>query len=86
MAQAAAVTSHLSELALRSLSIRAGQLSGLPVTGAQLGDAADRMADMRAAWQQVDRTWDLLVTESRLLQTPAMTEASDLVLRLGRLV
>jgi len=86
MAQAAAVTSHLSELALRSLSIRAGQLSGLPVTGAQLRDAADRMADMRAAWQQVDRTWDLLVTESRLLQTPAMTEASDLVLRLGRLV
>jgi len=86
MAQAAAVTSHLSELALRSLSIRAGQLSGLPVTGEQLEDAANRMVDMRTAWQQVDRAWDLLVTESRLLQTPAMTEASDLVLRLGRLV
>jgi hypothetical protein len=86
MAQAAAVTSHLSELALRSLATRAGQLPGLPVTGAQLEDAADRMVGMRGAWQQVDRMWDFLVTESRLLQTPAMTDASDLVLRMGRLV
>ena len=32
MAQAAAVTSHLGELALRSLATRAGQLTSLPVT------------------------------------------------------
>ena len=85
MAQAAAVTSHLSELALRALAARAGQLPGSPASQAQLGDAADFMAGMRAAWHQVDRTWDLMITESRMLPTQAMTEASDLVLRMGRL-
>ena len=86
MAQAAAVTSHLSELALRSLATRAGQIAGLPVTAAQLDNAVECMAGMRTAWQRVDRTWDAIITESRLLQTAAMAEASDLVLRMGRLV
>ena len=86
MAQAAAVTSHLGELALRSLAIRAGQITGLPITAAQLNHAAECMAGMRTAWQGVDRTWDAIITESKLLQTAAMTEASDLVLRMGRLV
>jgi hypothetical protein len=86
MAQAAAVTSHLSELALRSLATRASQLPDVPVTEAQLTNAADRMIGMRAAWQKVDQMWDDIVTETRLLQTPAMAEASDLVLRMGRLV
>jgi hypothetical protein len=86
MAQAAAVTSHLGERALRSLAIRAGQLAGPPVTAAQLDNAADGMVGMRLAWQRVDRAWDAIITESRLLQSPAMTEASDLVLRMGRLV
>jgi hypothetical protein len=86
MAQAAAVTTHLGELALRALATRAGQLASPPVSQAQLDDAADLMAGMRAAWHQVDRLWDVMITESRLLPTPAMTEASDLVLRMGRLV
>ena len=86
MAQAAAVTSHLSELALGALATRAGQLPGPPVSEAQLRDAADFMVGMRAAWHQVDRTWDLMITESRMLPTQAMTDASDLVLRMGRLV
>src|SRR5690348_2888843 len=86
MAQAAAIISHLSELSLRSLAIRAGQITGPPVTAAQLDNAADAMAGMRAAWQRVDRAWDSVITESRLLQTAAMTEASDVVLRMGRLV
>ncbi len=80
MAQAAAVTSHLSELALRALATRAGQLPGPPVSETQLSDAADFMVGMRAAWHQVDRLWDVMITESR------MTDASDLVLRMGRLV
>jgi hypothetical protein len=44
------------------------------------------MVGMRTAWQLVDQTWDTIITESRLLQTAAMAEASDLVLRMGRLV
>ena len=86
MAQAAAVTTHLGELALRALGTRAGELASRPVSQAQLDDAADLMAGMRAAWHQVDHLWDTMITESRLLPTPAMTEASDLVLRMGRLV
>ena len=86
MAQAAAVTSHLSELALRALATRAGQLPGPPVSETQLRDAADFMVGMRAAWHQVDRIWDEMITDSRMLPTQAMTDASDLVLRMGRLV
>ena len=86
MAQAAAVTSHLSELALGALATRAGQLPGPPVSETQLHDAADFMVGMRAAWHQVDRMWDAMITESRMLPTQAMTDASDLVLRMGRLV
>jgi hypothetical protein len=69
MAQAAAVSSHLSEMTLRSLATRAGQLPDLPVTAGQLDDAADCMVGMRTAWQKVDRMWDAIVTETRLLQT-----------------
>ena len=86
MAQAAAVTSHLSELALGALATRAGQLPGPPASEAQLRDVADFMVGMRAAWHQVDRMWDVMITESRMLPTQAMTDASDLVLRMGRLV
>ena len=86
MAQAAAVTCHLSELALRSLVTRASELADVPVSGSQLDEAANFMTGMHTAWQHVDRLWDGMVTEYRLLPTPAMTDASDLVLRLGRLV
>ena len=86
MAQAAAVTCHLSELALRSLATRASDLATLPVSQTQLDAAADFMAGMRTAWQQVDHLWDGMITERKLLPTSAMTDASDLVLRLGRLV
>ena len=87
MAQAAAVTSHLSELALRSLAERAGQLP------APAGDHSPScrarlmaLAGMRTAWQQVGVMWNTIITERRLLATLAMSEASDLLLRMGRLV
>jgi hypothetical protein len=86
MAQAAAVTSHLSELLLRALADGNGQLADPPFSSVQLSDAAELMAGMRTVWSQADTTWDAIITETRLLPTPAMTEASNLVLRLGRLV
>jgi hypothetical protein len=82
MAQAAAVTSHLSELLLRALADRAQQLADPPFSAAHITSAAGLMAGMRAAWNQA---WDAMITETRLLPTPAITEASNLVLRLGRL-
>jgi len=86
MAQAAAVTCHLSELALLSLATRASELADVPVSGSQLDAAADSLTGMRTAWHHVGLLWDGIVTERRLLVNPAMTDASDLVLRLGRLV
>ena len=86
MAQAAAVTTHLSELALCSLATRVGRLPSLPVTEAQLHGAADAMIGMRAAWQRVDLMWNTIITEQRLLPTLAMSEAGDLLLRMGWLV
>jgi hypothetical protein len=86
MAQAAAVTSHLNELVLRSLAVRVRQFAGPRENGTRLNAAADSMVEMRAAWRQVDQMWDVMITESRLLPTLAMTDASDLVLRMGRLV
>jgi hypothetical protein len=86
MAQAAAVTSHISELALRSLATRTGELPSPPLNETRLRAAADLMADMRAGWHEVDRMWDMMITESRRLPaSTAMADASDLVLRIGRL-
>ena len=86
MAQAAAVTCHLSELALLSLATQASELADVPVSGSQIDAAAGSLTPMRAAWQHVVLLWDGMVTERRLLANAAMTDASDLVLRLGRLV
>jgi hypothetical protein len=86
MAQAAAVSSHVSELALRSLAARTSELPSPPLDETRLRAAADFMADMRAAWHGVDRMWDMMITERRRMPaSTAMTDASDLVLRIGRL-
>jgi hypothetical protein len=81
-ATAGAVSGHLSAALLRSLSDRAGPL-GLPA--ADLDAAADAMTAAQEAWQQLAAAWGLLTTETRFLPTAAVTEASDLVIRLGRL-
>ncbi len=85
MAQAAAVTSHLSELALRSLAGEASKHPSWPLDEAQLGAAADVVLGMRTAWQEVDHVWDTMMTEGRLSRTTATADAADLVLRIGRL-
>ena len=85
-AQSAAVTSHLSELALRSLADRAAQLTSVTVTKTQLVGTAEALSGMRTAWQQVGGMWNLFITERRLQPTLAASEANDLLLRMGRLV
>ena len=81
-ATAGAVTSHLSTAMLRSLAARSGPLS-LPADG--LHSAAAAVAAAQEAWQRLAAAWGLLTTETRFLASPAVTEASDLVVRLGRL-
>jgi hypothetical protein len=86
MAEAAAVISHICEVALRALAERAAQVPGLTVTPERLQFTADCTAGLRAAWQRVDELWDPVSTESSLRDTPSMTDLSDLLLRLGRIV
>ncbi len=81
-ATAGAVTSHLTEAVLRSLAARAGPL-GLPE--GELHAAAAALAASQASWHQVTAAWGLITTETRFLATQAVTEASDLIVRLGRL-
>jgi hypothetical protein len=85
MAQAAAVTSHLGEMVLRSLATRARALPNATVHEPQLYAAADLVADMRTAWQRVDQTWDAIMTENRQMPAAGLADASDLILRIGRL-
>jgi hypothetical protein len=71
----------ISASRLRSLVTTADELADLPVSGTQLRAPADSLVGMRTAWRQVDSMWDELITKKKLLPTPAMTDASDLVLR-----
>lgn len=82
-ATAGAVTSHLSELILRSVADRAGQL-GLP-GGGEIRAAGAAMAAARAGWQRLAAEWGGMTTETRFLASTTVIEASDLVLRLGRM-
>ncbi len=83
-ATAAAVSGHASALILESLPARPGQLDGRP--GRALRQkAAGVMAQSWQAWRQVATAWTGLSTETRGHASPAVTEISDLVLRLGRL-
>ena len=81
-ATAGAVTGHLSAAMLGALASRAGPL-GLPGSG--LDAAAAAVTAAQEAWQRVTTAWGLLTTETRFLVVPAVTEASDLIVRLGRL-
>jgi hypothetical protein len=81
-ATAGAVTSHLSAALLRSVARRAGPL-GLPRE--QLRAAMHAMAAAQARWHHVAGQWGHLTTETRFLASGTVTEASDLLVRLGRL-
>jgi len=81
-ATAGAVASHLSSAMLAGLAGLAGPL-GLP--GEDLYAAADALAAAQASWQQLAAAWGLITTETRFLVSRPMTEASDLLVRLGRL-
>lgn len=83
-AKAAAVTSHLSELILRSLAERPEHLAGI-TPAAQLHTAAEAAARACARWREVAVSWKQMTTETRGLSAPVIADASDLVLRLGRL-
>jgi hypothetical protein len=86
-ALASAITSHGSELILRTLAERAGQLGLEPAFQARLYEAAQSMQRAWKAWRAVTDHWDIVTTGTHRGAglTPVAGEISDLVLRTGRL-
>ena len=86
-ALASAITSHGSELILRTLAERACQLGLEPAFQARLHEAAQSMQRTWKAWRAVTDHWDIVTTGTHRGAglTPAASEISDLALRTGRL-
>jgi hypothetical protein len=86
-ALASAITGHDSELILRALAERAGQLGLEPAFRAQLSDAAEDMKRAWKAWRDITGHWDVITTGAPrgVGMTPVAHEISDLALRTGRL-
>jgi hypothetical protein len=86
-ALASAITGHASELVLRTLAERAGQLGLQPLLCAQLRSAADHMTRAWTSWRDVTGHWDIVTTGAvrGAGLTPVAAEIGDLALRAGRL-
>ena len=86
-ALASAITSHASEIILRTLAERASQLGTDPGIRARLHTAADAMSLAWPAWRGVACEWDILSTGAHAGsgRTAAAADFGDLVLRAGRL-
>jgi hypothetical protein len=84
-ARAAAITTHASELLLRSLASHLTRRPSPLLRGAQLTAAADALDTSLAAWRGVGRAWTQLTTETRGQNAPVLADIGDLVLRTGRL-
>lgn len=83
-ATAAAVSLACGRTALHALAIRLGQL-GEPGTALRIRTVTDQIVMAQDAWIATAGQWTAVTTESRHAKSPAITEASDLVLRTGRL-
>jgi hypothetical protein len=85
-ALASAITGHASEIVLRTLADRAGQLGHEPAFQAQLSNAADTMGQTWKAWRAVTSQWDVLSTGTSRGSdlSPVASEIQDLVLQTGR--
>jgi hypothetical protein len=86
-ALACAITSHASDMVLRTLTDRAAHLGIDNAITSQLRSAADTMSQTWPAWRTVTCEWDILRTGTshRTASTPAATDLGDLALRTGRL-
>ncbi len=86
-ALASAITGHASELILRSVTERAGQLDLSPAIRAQLTSAAHALSQAWPAFRAIACHWDIISTgayQGRDI-SPVAAEVEDLVLRTGRL-
>jgi hypothetical protein len=85
-AQACAITADLACRAIEMLAERAARVPGASVSAAGLRDAAAAVAGACDAWKALTRLWKVITTDTQDAVSPVTIDASDLALRLGRLV
>jgi hypothetical protein len=83
-ATAAAASLSSARTVLDTLAVRIGQL-GEPDIALPLRAATGQLVMARDAWIAAAGEWTTITTESRHATSAAVTEASDLVLRIGKL-
>ncbi len=81
------MSGHASEVILRGLADRAGQLDADPAIRVGLRAAADAMAETWTTWRAAASEWDIISTGTyrRAGRTSMAVEFTDLVLGAGRL-
>jgi hypothetical protein len=84
-ASAAAIACDLARQITGLLALRARWHSLYLRAAPALRTAAEAAGQAHQAWRHAARAWDSAHTDGPSVHTPAMTDASDLVLRLGRL-
>jgi hypothetical protein len=70
---------------MQALSEPGTQAAGLP-TAEELREAAAALAGARDAWLALTRLWQVITTDTQDAASPVTVDASDLDLRMGRLV
>lgn len=84
-ARAGAIVSDIASLVLHGLAMRATRLAGCPADPHRLAAAAIALADARNAWEQAAGLWKIMTTDTQSPVNAVTVEASDLVIRMGRL-
>jgi hypothetical protein len=84
-AQAAAIASDVASLTLRTLAKRSARLAHCPADAGALREAADACDAACGAWQQAGKMWKIITTDTQTAVSPAVTEVTELVQRMGRL-
>jgi hypothetical protein len=85
-ATAAAVVCHVSGLMLQAQADRQGAADGAPGVRGQLHSAAEAAGRACTRWRAAASAWRQVMTETKGLTAPAVPDAGDLLVRLGRLV
>jgi hypothetical protein len=85
-AHACAITADLACRAMGMLAKGTARAPGESLAAGELREAADALGGASDAWLALARLWQVITTDTQDAVSPVTIDASDLVLRMGRLV
>jgi hypothetical protein len=85
-AHACAITADLACRAMGMLAEETAQAPGESLAAGELREAASALGSASDAWLALARLWQVITTDTQDAVSPVTIDASDLVLRMGRLV